>query len=119
MADLELDVSEVLKLAKDLGSEGRKQQIRNQAALDEGIDYVFDTAIATATPWRDTGDMIAATKKVGRGYTRAVRCTDPAGLMNDRGTVNMAPRPWLGHLAEPGGKVVEASLARSIDEFLR
>ncbi len=120
MAEIEIDLRELEALAKGLEEEARtKQARRNNAALTKGIDYVYEHATATASGFRDTGAMLAATRKVGRGYTRAVRCTDPAGFFNEFGTVHMPPRPWLYVEADPGAKVVEEELARSLDDFLK
>ena len=68
---------------------------------------------------RDTGDMIAATRKIGRGFSRIVRCYDPAGLMNEFGTSSMPPRPWLLVHADAGADAVEQGLLRDLNDFLR
>jgi len=120
--DVTLDTSEVQRFARDLNSEARLTQRRANAAVGAGINLVYDRAMASAATMRDTGAMAAATKKThgGRGgYTRIVRCTDPAGLMNEFGNHGRAPRPWLLVHADAGAEKIEAELARGLDEFLR
>lgn len=117
MADV--DVTEVSDLARDINRDAAKRQRRLEAALSDGIDVVYVRAIADAEQMRDTGDMVAATRKVGRGFSRIVRCYDPAGLMNEFGSHGRAPRPWLLVHADAGADAVERGVLRDLDDFLR
>lgn len=117
MADV--DVSEVQALARDINRDAALRQRRLEAAVAAGIDVVYTRAIADAQQMRDTGDMIAATRKIGRGFSRIVRCYDPAGLMNEFGTSSMPPRPWLLVHADAGADAVEQGLLRDLNDFLR
>jgi hypothetical protein len=116
---VDIDTSDADRLALDLNRESVLVLRRTNAAVAAGIDDVHAQAVATAEQFRDTGDMIAATRKVGSGYSRIVRCYDPAGLMNEYGSHGRAPRPWLLVHADAGAQIVETQLARGLDEFIR
>lgn len=117
--NVNIDTTELSRFALDINRESVLVRRRNEAAVRTGIDHVYDKAIETAQQWRDTGAMIAATRKIGRGYTRRVRCDDPAGMMNEFGAHGRAPRPWLLIQADGGAAVVAQEMLRGIDEFLR
>lgn len=119
--DVSLDTSEADDFARDLLRESTLIRRRTNAAVDAGIDLVYASAVADAGRMRDTGAMVAATFKSKRsgGYTRIVRCTDPAGMMNEFGNHGRPPRPWLLVHADAGADRVVMELQRGLDEFAR
>ena len=117
---IELDASEVTAFAADLRREHTVAVVRRtNNAVGQGIDHAFTAAISVAEGMRDTGDMIAATHKVGRGYSRAIYCDDPAGMMNEFGNHGRPPRPWLLVQGDPAIGIVETEMARDLGEFRR
>ncbi len=118
-SNIGIDTSELVALAKDLDHHQRVE-VRNitNRALSNGVDYLYNRAVASATPLKDTGLMLSSIHKDNGkgGYSRRVWCgPDPAGFMVEFGAHGRPPISWLFVHADPAARIVEALIAQDVE----
>lgn len=99
MSVIDIDMTQVVRLARDLGLAAQLMPLASEAALDEASAHLQVEAKADAPVL--SGDLRDSITEMGKGKTfRKVGTPLYYGIFQEFGTSKMAPHPYLFHNAE-------------------
>ncbi len=92
---VDVDVSEVIRLASDLSGAGAKGKREAVRAIRKAGEQMYSDARSNAQSYALTGEMASTLQKSGSGLDAVVTSPVRQGHFNEFGSYNIAPRAWL------------------------
>lgn len=111
--NVEIDMTEMLNLANDLGARAVLVARRSAKAVGEAAELVETTAKRDA-PRGETGNLIDSIRTTGSALEREVKANAYYSIFVEFGTSKMAPQPFM----MPAGDKGEAKLMKDLNTII-